>query len=706
MKFSFCGPTYQSQSPNAAADQCINWYPEKIETGVGNSPLVLYPSPGTQKFAQLASANIVGLDKALSGGTGNNVTALSLGPMSPAQPNEWFIYHINNSTVPTLNSGWAPFGIVNSFTQVSSVPVTANATFAAGGSADNVMASFLTKLGVAPTIANTNDVSSSTPPFPTNSFTVPLNPTTKGNVILVIFQASSSDGSDFPPAITDTQLNVYTLVTSTFSVAGSGASRSCALYVASGIAGGPCTLTITSIRPGGGFIGSGIAEVIELTPLGGAPAKPIRGLLTITGRTFCVAGSGFFEIFANGTFTQLGTVSNDSLLVTMAASSIYVLIGSAGFAYTFNLQTNAFAQIPPATFAGTVSRVSYSDGFFIVTITDSRRVYASAVEDATTWPGLSTTLVSLFPNNIISSITDHRELWLFSNTSTVVYEDTGASPFPFEPNPSAYIEQGCAAKFSPAKLDNTIFWLGADERGQGIVWRASGYTPSRVSTHAIELAFQSYSRIDDAIGYAFQDQGHSFYHLYFPTADKSWRYDTATNMWHQVGFWDPVIADYHAHHSQCHTFNFGRHLVGDWSSEIIYQMAINIYQDDFISAGAIAQFSIRRVRRAPHISKEQKRIRHKQLQVFLESGLGPQPPLLDGLGSARGPQGMLRWSDDSHTWSNLQTRDAGQAGQFKKRLIWRRLGVTRDRFYEFSVSDAIPWRLIDAYLDAEEGNGT
>jgi hypothetical protein len=405
----------------------------------------------------------------------------------------------------------------------------------------------------------------------------------------------------------------------------------------------------------------------------------VRGEITINGRGFAVSKTNFFEVFSNGTTTNWGTVSNDSLPVTMAASSQFVLIGSGGFAYTFNLQTNAFAQVNPAFFAGSVSRVGYSDGFFTVLLVNSRQVYASAVEDPTNWPGLSTTLISLFPGNIVSDIIDHREWWMFSSTSTIVYEDTGASPFPFEANPSAFIEAGCAAKFSTAKLDNTIFWLGQDDRGQGIVWRASGYTPQRVSNHAIEHEFQSYSRIDDAIAYTFQDQGHSFYHLYFPTADKSWRYDTATNQWHRVGFWDDVIHDYHAHHSQCHMFVFGKHLVGDWASDFIYDMNISHFTDEFSGAGgggggggSTELYAIRRLRRAPHISKEQKRIRHNQLQVFLESGLGPIPPLTDGAGNARDPQVMLRISNDSgHTWGNEQIRNAGQAGQYKKRVIWR-----------------------------------
>ena len=64
----------------------------------------------------------------------------------------------------------------------------------------------------------------------------------------------------------------------------------------------------------------------------------------------------------------------------------------------------------------------------------------------------------------------------------------------------------------------------------------------------------------------------------------------------------------------------------------------------------------------------------------------------------------LRWSDDGgHSWSNGYDRDCGQAGQYVKRVIWRRLGRSRNRTYEVSFSDAVPCRIVDAYLVAMPG---
>ena len=59
--------------------------------------------------------------------------------------------------------------------------------------------------------------------------------------------------------------------------------------------------------------------------------------------------------------------------------------------------------------------------------------------------------------------------------------------------------------------------------------------------------------------------------------------------------------------------------------------------------------------------------------------------------------------DGGKTWGNTIEIDAGKAGEYKTRVRKQRLGRSRDRVYEVSVSDAIPWRITDAYLDLELG---
>ena len=45
-RFGLCGPSYASQSLNADAQITMNLYPEIDESGAGNAPIMLYPTPG------------------------------------------------------------------------------------------------------------------------------------------------------------------------------------------------------------------------------------------------------------------------------------------------------------------------------------------------------------------------------------------------------------------------------------------------------------------------------------------------------------------------------------------------------------------------------------------------------------------------------------------------------------------------------------
>lgn len=420
----------------------------------------------------------------------------------------------------------------------------------------------------------------------------------------------------------------------------------------------------------------------------------VRGMYFFNGRMFAVSGPSFYECLPNGTTTNVNPVGNDNSLVSFTAGPNQILFASAGMMYVFNLTSNILTPVNPATYIAPIFAVAYVDGFFLAVTKGSGEFQVSTPDDATSWNLLDESIVSVFPDSIVAMQVAYRQPIFFGPKQSQAYFDSGQAITPIIPVPGGFIEQGAVSSTAISFLDNSIFWLGADSRGSAIAWRANGYTPARVSTHATEFAWQGYSTVSDAISYSFQDQGHTFWHLYFPTANKSWRYDAATQLWHEVSYLNGGMPT--AHRSQVYCFAFGKHLVGDWASGNIYEMNIK-YLTDFGQP-------IERKRRAPIVSNENQYIFHHQLQVDVETGLGPQPPLLDGRGFRRGPMMNLRWSDDSgHTWSNTYAVDCGQAGAFKTRAIWRRLGRSRARVYELTMTDPIPWRIIDAYLIADPG---
>jgi hypothetical protein len=260
----------------------------------------------------------------------------------------------------------------------------------------------------------------------------------------------------------------------------------------------------------------------------------------------------------------------------------------------------------------------------------------------------------------------------------------------------AFNEIGCIAAYSVAKLDNGLFWLGADARGNGIVYRSKGYSGERVSTHAVEWQIQQYPTLADAVAYTYQQDGHSFYVLNFPTADTTWVYDVATGAWHERAGWD--LGQFTRHRGNCQ-MNFNNEIViGDYRSGQIYAYDLNIYDE----AGSIQKW-LRSWRALPTGQNDLNRTTQHSLQLDCQTGVG-----LDGDVQGTNPQVMLRWSDDGgHTWSNEHWKSMGQIGRTGFRTIWRRLGMTlklRDRVYEVSGTDPVKIAIMGAELHASPTN--
>jgi hypothetical protein len=238
-------------------------------------------------------------------------------------------------------------------------------------------------------------------------------------------------------------------------------------------------------------------------------------------------------------------------------------------------------------------------------------------------------------------------------------------------------------------MDNGVFWLGKDARGQGIVYRANGYTGQRISTHAVEWHIQTYGNISDAVAYTYQQDGHSFYVLTFPSANKTWVYDVATNAWHERAGW--VNGEFTRHRSNCQMFFNSEVIVGDYENGKLYAFDPTVYADD----GQIQRW-LRSWRALPTGQNNLRRTAHHSLQLDCESGVGLN------LGQGDDPQAMLRWSDDGgHTWSNEHWSGMGKIGEYYRRVFWRRLGMTlklRDRVYEVSGTDPVKIAIMGAEL--------
>ena len=487
---------------------------------------------------------------------------------------------------------------------------------------------------------------------------------------------------------------------------------------------------------------------------------PIRGMWVHGAYLYVVSGSTFYQVNSSFVSTVKGTVGGTGP-VSMADNGTQIMIAADPTGYIYNTATGVFAQITDPDYPG-ASVVDYLDGYFVFIQPNSQKLWVTGLLDGTSVDPLDFVSAEGDPDNIVSMIVDHREVWLFGNNSTEVWYNAGLSDFPLARIQGAYNELGCAARYSVAKMNNQVYWLGKDFRGQGIVYAANGYQGQRVSTHAVEWHIQQYGDLSDAVGFTYQQDGHTFYVLTFPSANKTWVYDAATGAWHERAGWDDQWTHYRP---QTQVFYADENLGGDYETGKIYAFDLNSYHYN-----GEAQRWLRSWRALPTGANTLRRTAQHALQLDCETGVGvaqypaytaedltaengaillaeyvqndlvtesgevltteandgfetladvPNPPYefippvylaTTSYLATPGfdPQVMLRWSDDGgHTWSNEHWRSMGKIGEYGYRTIWRRLGMTqklRDRVYEVSGTAPVKLAIMGAELQVSGSN--
>lgn len=417
------------------------------------------------------------------------------------------------------------------------------------------------------------------------------------------------------------------------------------------------------------------------------PETPTRGAFTLNGATFAVGGENLYEIPITGSpILRASGLSNvNNALVSMDGNGdigFQIMIVSDSTLYCFEVLTNTLTTIADIQ----ASNVAFQDGYFFALDPNTSTAYASALANGLSWNPLDKTQRNDSPDKWIAMITRPKELWLFGSGSTSVYYDTTNAGFPYTPNPSVAIPYGTPAPNSIGLLYGSPIWLANDLT----IRYANGYTPQRVSNHAVEFSIAQMSTVSDCDVFTYEEQGHAFAQFSFPTAGVTWVWDLVTGMWHKRGPFDGQ--DYGVSAVWWHTFAFNRHLVGSRTTGIIYEQSQDFATDiDGVSG-------LRRLRRAPHLNEKQVRITYDRFQVLMETGVG----LATGQGS--NPLVMLRWSDDGgQTWSQVLECAVGAAGAYSTLVFWTQLGQARDRIFELTASDPVAWRLVDAFLKMRMG---
>ena len=191
--------------------------------------------------------------------------------------------------------------------------------------------------------------------------------------------------------------------------------------------------------------------------------------------------------------------------------------------------TNILAQIIAPAWKS-ANTVTFFDGYFVFDAAGTRQFFISGINDGTQYSGLDFATASASSRNVVAVRAYHEQLLVFTEGSTEVWWDTGNVNFPFQRYDAAYIERGCAAPLSMVSEDNTVFWMGDD----GIFYRLNGFLPMRISTFAMEHAWQQYeNKFFDCNAFELTQEGHKFIILNFSSGPATWCFDISVGLWHR-----------------------------------------------------------------------------------------------------------------------------------------------------------------------------
>lgn len=465
------------------------------------------------------------------------------------------------------------------------------------------------------------------------------------------------------------------------------------------------------------------------------------------------------SLTATPTVTKSGTVNVSGNSVTYASGSQFDAVTHAagnqivieGIWYTISAY-NSTTSLTLYTSAGSQTGADYVSYQFLSALTggylngyflaqqpstaadgsDGRQVRISGLLDGSSWDSLDFVSKEGRPDSIRSILVDNLECYMLGRESIEVWRATDGESI-LARDPGAFADMGSLCRWAPVSLAGAVYFITGDVRGQLAAVRMRGFAPERISTAAVESAWQGYVTagygITDAIGFPYIENGHSFWVVNFPAADKTWVFDAGTNLWHEWAWFDGN--NFRRHRGRCHAAVWGRHFQGDWETGTVYRTGFTLFRDN--------PNSIRYRRTAPHLHDgEDGDVFYAQFQLDMDTGTAQQGTvntsgtavthvsgdIFDAVAQAAGkpiviagveyiiatynsitsvtlttsagaqtgaafsvePQMMLDWSDnDGRTWSTAQAAGAGAYQQDTKRVIWRRLGSGRDRVFRVTV---------------------
>lgn len=420
----------------------------------------------------------------------------------------------------------------------------------------------------------------------------------------------------------------------------------------------------------------------------------VRGLYRASNNNlYAVVGNRVYYIGPGWTWQFILIMATSKGFVRMDDNGqTLVIVDGSSYGYTVNIATNVGGTIDDPAFYGSNS-VTALESYMFFNKPGSPFFYSTLSGQVTPFDATYIAEKAGYSDYVQGVVAVDKNLWVIGTVTTEVWYLSGGATFPVSAIPQGMSQWGCMAPGSIVRAGDYVLWLGQNQQGSRVVMMGNSYNAQRVTTHAIEQELDGYTTVSDATAFAYQQQGHYFYVLNFPTADKTWVYDIPMVGGVPQGEWHERVSidsngQEHRHKANCAIQAFGRIVVGDAESGTLYEYDLSSFTDN--------GQPVKRVRGFPHILQDGARVSYQSFVANMQCGAALAP--------GEDLKVALRMSDDrGATFWGPRYASIGQPGQTLLMPIWRRLGMARDRVFELSWTADTMTALNSAFVNFVKG---
>jgi hypothetical protein len=389
-------------------------------------------------------------------------------------------------------------------------------------------------------------------------------------------------------------------------------------------------------------------------------AGPIRGRYFFNNTLIVVSGQEVYSVVSGLAPVKIGEVAQSGR-IQMASNGkqLFILAGTYGFV----CDGVSVVPVTDEDWPGATS-VTFLDGYFIFSKPASGEFFLCELYDGVDYDALDYATAEANPDRLSACVAYAQRLWNLGEKSIEIYYNSGGE-FPF--TRQMVLEKGTINATTVAQTVMGIIWVGDDK----VVYMAQSTSPQRISDYAIEDILDSITtaEFNNASTWTYEQAGHTFYVL--RVASYTFVYDLTTGLWAEresydgkpwkVGMGEKV---------------FDAIVVGEYEGNKLYTLDFNTFVED--------NYPIKRTIIAPLVHAEGSTLSMSSLELECETGVG------NLTGEGNDPQVMLKFSDDGgRTFGNEHWRSLGKLGQYLTRVVWRRLGIFRQRVIQITMSEPV-----------------